>query len=66
MASDGEELVKYITEKVVGYMEIPREDRRSGRSGRQPWSQRWFGMVPLGFSIWRSGRRHRGDRDHRE
>lgn len=66
LASDGEELVKYITERVVGYMESPREDRHRGRGGRQSWSQRWFGMVPLGLSIWRSGRRQKGGRDRKE
>jgi len=54
MASDGEELVKYITEKVVVYMENPRSSRARSEEPKQPWSQKWFGMVPLGITIWRS------------
>ncbi|NGM84471.1 YqzE family protein [Paenibacillus sp. 7124] len=62
MASDGEDLVKYITEKVVVYMESPRESRGRSRAGKQPWSQRWFGMLPVGLSIWRSSRKVRDKR----
>ncbi|MDT3425862.1 ribonuclease PH [Paenibacillus forsythiae] len=62
MASDGEELVKYITEKVVVYMESPRDSRARHQGGRQPWSQRWFGMLPLGLSMWRSNRKVRDKR----
>jgi hypothetical protein len=54
MASGGDELVKYITEKVVVYMESPRGSRVRPEAVKQPWSQKWFGMVPLGLSIWRS------------
>ncbi|WP_150275468.1 YqzE family protein [Paenibacillus tepidiphilus] len=53
-SSSGDELVKYITEKVVDYMEDPRASRERRKADRQPWSQRWFGMLPLSWSIWRS------------
>ncbi|AIQ12453.1 YqzE family protein [Paenibacillus durus] len=59
MASDGEDLVKYITEKVVDYMESPRDSRGRHRADRQPWSQKWFGMLPLGLAMWRSSRKVR-------
>lgn len=52
--SSGDELVKYITEKVVVYMEDPRASRARRKSEKQPWAERWFGMLPLGLSIWRS------------
>lgn len=54
MASSGDELVKYITEKVVVYIEDPRAIRAQRAATKQPWSQKWFGMLPLGLSIWRS------------
>ncbi|WP_339315950.1 YqzE family protein [Paenibacillus sp. FSL R10-2734] len=55
MASGGDELVKYITEKVVVYIEDPRAiHARRAAATKQPWSQKWFGMLPLGWSIWRS------------
>ncbi|WP_151736063.1 YqzE family protein ['Paenibacillus yunnanensis' Narsing Rao et al. 2020] len=55
-SSSGDELVKYIAEKVVDYMEDPRASRERRKADKQPWSQRWFGMLPLGLSIWRSNR----------
>ncbi|KAA1190920.1 hypothetical protein CA600_06475 [Paenibacillus sp. VTT E-133280] len=54
MASGGDELVKYITEKVVVYIEDPRAIHARRAATKQPWSQKWFGMLPLGWSIWRS------------
>ncbi len=59
MASDGDELVKYITEKVVVYMEDPRSSRARREAAKQPWSQKWFGMLPLGVSLWRSSWSHK-------
>lgn len=54
MASSGDELVKYITEKVVVYMEDPRASRERRKAEKQPWAEKWFGMLPLSLSIWRS------------
>lgn len=59
MASGGEDLVKYITEKVVVYIEDPRASHARKVATKQPWSQKWFGMLPLGWSIWRSNRSHK-------
>lgn len=60
MASGGEELVKYITEKVVVYIEDPRARHAARKEAtKQPWSQKWFGMLPLGWSIWRSNLGHK-------
>ncbi|WP_438349817.1 YqzE family protein [Paenibacillus sp. FA6] len=47
-------LVKYITEQVVTYMETPREERR--RAVKEPWSTKWFGMIPIGLTLWRRNR----------
>ncbi|UUZ79901.1 YqzE family protein [Paenibacillus sp. P26] len=52
-----DELVKYLTERVVSYMETPREVRRQVRAqrkeGREPWQIRWFGMLPLAIRLWK-------------
>lgn len=48
----GDELVKYITERVVDYVETPREIRRERSKGKEPWSRRWFGMIPSSISLW--------------
>jgi ribonuclease PH len=55
MADKGEELVQYITEKVVHYMETPKETRKQNRQLRHPkeaWLNRWFGVVPFALSMW--------------
>lgn len=52
----GDELIKYMTEQFVKYMETPKEVRRqvkaSQREVREHWQYRWFGMVPLAISMW--------------
>lgn len=48
----GDELVKYITERVVTYVETPRKVRRENRTAKEPWSSRWFGMIPFSLSLW--------------
>ncbi|EGL16817.1 MULTISPECIES: YqzE family protein [Paenibacillus] len=55
MAKGGEELVKYITEQVVHYIETPRQVRKEARvrhkETRESWSVHWFGMIPLSISM---------------
>jgi len=51
VANDGKELVKYMTERFIRYMETPRETRRNARAA-QPWQYRWFGMMPITFKVW--------------
>lgn len=51
MAS-GDELIKYITERVVHYMDTPREIRRKAKV-KEAWSTRWFGMIPLSMTLWK-------------
>lgn len=50
MAS-GDELVKYITERVVTYIETPKEERRRNSRPKEPWAEKWFGMIPLGLTL---------------
>lgn len=62
----GEDLVKYITEQVVQYIDTPREqrleDKRRQSEARPDWRSRWFGMLPmsLGMLLGRRGGRKRG------
>lgn len=51
MAS-GDELVKIITEKVVHYVETPKEIRRLEQQKREPWVHKWFGMLPFALEMW--------------
>jgi len=49
----GEELVKYVTQRVVQYIDTPSDRRRQQRLGRkkEPWTTRWFGMIPMAVSM---------------
>ncbi|ULL19699.1 YqzE family protein [Paenibacillus sp. H1-7] len=56
-----DELVKYVTEQFVIYMETPREVRKqtkaSIRQSREQWQYRWFGMLPIAARMWVDGMR---------
>lgn len=61
--AQGDEIVRYITEQVVKYMELPRDVRRARRMEKEPWRVRWFGMLPFSFSMWfKSARLRSGER----
>lgn len=49
----GEEIVKYVTQKVVEYIETPSETRKERRRNRrrEPWTMRWFGLIPMSISM---------------
>ncbi|GCL71120.1 MULTISPECIES: YqzE family protein [Paenibacillus] len=60
-----EELVKYVTQQVVKYMDTPKEVRKQVKAGkkvgREPWQYRWFGMLPFVLRMWMEPlRRKRG------
>lgn len=56
----GNDLVKYMTEQLVQYMETPSETRKqaktSAKATREPWLTRWFGWGPAGLMIWWRGK----------
>lgn len=58
----GQEIVKYMTQKVVQYIETPSDLRKAERLARkqrsEPWQTRWFGMIPMSLSML-FGRRRR-------
>lgn len=51
MASSND-LIKYITERVVTYMDTPKAERKQVRK-KEPWTVRWFGMIPFSVSLWK-------------
>ncbi|MEO3944235.1 YqzE family protein [Gorillibacterium sp. CAU 1737] len=60
MASKRDDLVKYITERVVIYMDTPKEKRKEAREARRPkeaWTVRWFGMIPDSLRMLIGGKR---------
>lgn len=56
-----DELIKYITQRVVSYMDTPRDERRRSKESvkvkRGRWDVRWFGMMPLALAMWLRGLR---------
>lgn len=49
----GEDIVKYVTQKVVEYIDTPSDARKERRRNRrrEPWTVRWFGMIPMSISM---------------
>jgi hypothetical protein len=55
-----DELIKFITQRLVRHIQMPKQERREARKvrrGTEPWSSRWFGMVPFAIHMWLGGRR---------
>lgn len=48
-----EELVKYLTERAVGYMSLPRDKKKLNRSRHHSWKTHWFGLLPAAIQMWR-------------
>lgn len=52
----GDELVKYIMQRVVTYIDTPKEQRLSRKElqhrPKEPWSVRWFGLLPMAIKMW--------------
>lgn len=46
-----QELIKFLTQRFVQYLETPRDERRKRRQAKEPWTVRWFGMIPLSLRI---------------
>ncbi|MCM3205261.1 YqzE family protein [Paenibacillus illinoisensis] len=47
-----DELVKYITQRVVHFMDTPKEERKGRSKIKEPWAMKWFGMLPFAVSLW--------------
>ncbi len=60
---DPEDWIKYMTEKLVVYVETPREVRKQKRSdhkqAKEPWLTRWFGVPGMSMLIWFRGHRRK-------
>ncbi|MGM7701953.1 YqzE family protein [Pseudalkalibacillus sp. Hm43] len=49
------DLIKYLTQQFVKYVDQPKEDRKKTKEGRKeekaPLSVKWFGLVPMAISM---------------
>ncbi len=50
-----DEWIKYMTERVVNYIDTPVEQRKQSKlkrkSQQEHWLIRWFGMLPLALRM---------------
>lgn len=68
-----DELVKYITQRVVHYIDTPKDERKGRTKQKEPWAMKWFGMIPFAVSLWvgkkgravdsKSGKRSSSDKE---
>lgn len=65
---DGSEYLKYMTERVVSYMERSEdeESKAARKLGKEPWLSRWFGIAPLGIRVWWASRADKKSKTRRE
>jgi hypothetical protein len=47
--------VKYVTQRIVSYMDSPKDQRKSLREekkqNRTPFLNRWFGIIPFAVML---------------
>lgn len=62
---DGEDWVKYVTERFLAFVNTPKEERKQARSSkksmREDWATRWFGQIALSVRIWANNRKRGGE-----
>ncbi|TFE27516.1 YqzE family protein [Cohnella luojiensis] len=66
---DGSEYLKYMTEQVVSYMEIPSEEEEKKQQkmiSREPWLTKWFGAAPMGLMMWWNNKTDKKNKTHPE
>jgi hypothetical protein len=65
---DGSEYLKYVTEKVVSYIDAPAdpEEKKEKKRSREPWLTKWFGVAPMGLMMWWNNRVDKKNKTHPE
>jgi hypothetical protein len=49
MSSD--DYVKFLTQKLVKYIDTPKNERKASRAIKQKWTYRWFGLIPMSLKM---------------
>lgn len=53
-----DELIKYITERVVEYIDTPEKNNERSNEPMpkffpaEPWKVKWFGFMPFSLQMW--------------
>ncbi|WP_058307465.1 YqzE family protein [Gracilibacillus massiliensis] len=54
--------VKYMTQRIVKYMDTPKDERKKSKAERQQEeivvSNKWFGVLPFAFRLLIQKRKH--------
>lgn len=67
MGEKKDDYLKYMTEKAVAYWSPGAAELRQARKQqREPWATRWFGVLPLGVSMWWGQMELRKNKNHSE
>jgi hypothetical protein len=45
------EYVKYLTQRIVKYMDTPKIERKATKPHKEHWVNRWFGMIPMSLKM---------------
>ncbi|MDN4594888.1 YqzE family protein [Polycladomyces subterraneus] len=45
------DLVRMMLERMIWYVETPRQERKQLQKKKEPWTVRWFGMLPISLSM---------------
>ncbi|MDC3413407.1 YqzE family protein [Aquibacillus sp. 3ASR75-11] len=50
----GNDYVKFMTQEIVKYMELPQDERRKRKKSKKKqssFSSKWFGLLPFAFKL---------------
>lgn len=47
----GDEWLQYVIERALASWADARS-RQARPAAKEPWSRKWFGLVPMGFRLW--------------
>ncbi|MFM1653038.1 YqzE family protein [Brevibacillus sp. B_LB10_24] len=48
-----QEYLKYLTKRLVEYLDTPAVERKRRKEPREAWSTRWFGAIPMSIRLLR-------------
>ncbi|WP_424474876.1 YqzE family protein [Oceanobacillus kimchii] len=53
---NGNDYLRYMTEQVITYIDLPKEEKQKRRNTHQKkqslYQSRWFGVLPFTFKFW--------------